>query len=264
MEHFRGLLALAATASALAVCVASDSPILARRSAGTILSLGANQSTNWSGYNQGLLEKGGTGFHAISARWTVPSATQHTRGQAEASATWIGIGGGCVDAGCVVGDVTLIQAGTEQDVSASGEASYSTWWEIIPLPQIDAAVPVSPGQTVEVKIAEVLPEIWSIAIKNLTTGHSFSTLVPYTSTYATAEWIEETPLVISTDSGAATAALPNLSTVAFRAATVNGASANLRPKEKLQLVDGNGHVLATPSDPFGGNAFNVCTYSGSC
>ena len=48
--------------------------------------------------------------------WTVPTATQHTAGQAEASSDWIGIGGGCIDAGCTASDSTLIQTGTEQDV----------------------------------------------------------------------------------------------------------------------------------------------------
>ena len=52
----------------------------------------------------------------------MPTATQHTAGQAEASSDWIGIGGGCVDAGCTVTDSTLIQTGTEQDVSATGAA----------------------------------------------------------------------------------------------------------------------------------------------
>src|SRR6266516_2034127 len=61
-----------------------------------IVALNANQSTNWSGYNQGTIEKGGKIFHAITGDWTVPTATQHTSGQAEYSSTWIGIGGGCV------------------------------------------------------------------------------------------------------------------------------------------------------------------------
>src|SRR4051795_8769451 len=69
----------------------------------------ASKSSNWFGYNQGTLEQGGTLFHSIAGDWTVPKATQHVRGRAEASSTWIGIGGGCVDAGCNVGDATLIQ-----------------------------------------------------------------------------------------------------------------------------------------------------------
>jgi len=82
--------------------------------------LAANRSSNWFGYNQGLLQEGGRPINSITARWTVPRARQHHRGQAEQSATWIGVGGGCIDPGCVTTDPTgLIQTGTEQDVRSS-------------------------------------------------------------------------------------------------------------------------------------------------
>src|SRR2546423_1736588 len=96
----------------------------------------ANQSSNWFGYNQGTLEQGGKLFNSITGDWTVPSATQHTSGQAENSSDWIGIGGGCIDAGCIAGDGTLIQTGTEQDVSSGGTAPYSAWWELVPAPSL--------------------------------------------------------------------------------------------------------------------------------
>jgi hypothetical protein len=54
----------------------------------------------------------------------VPTASSHTRGQDEFSSDWIGIGGGCVDANCMVGDNTLIQTGTEQDGPATGGSEY--------------------------------------------------------------------------------------------------------------------------------------------
>ena len=92
--------------------------------AATIAALNANQSLNWGGYNQGAIEKG-TVFNGITGDWTVPTAKQHVNGQQEYSATWVGIGGGCVDAGCLVGDQTLIQAGTEQDVSKNGTPSWT-------------------------------------------------------------------------------------------------------------------------------------------
>src|SRR5438552_15395033 len=60
----------------------------------------ANQSNNWFGYNQGTLEQGTKQFHSITGDWTVPAASNHTAGQDAASSDWIGIGGGCIDAGC--------------------------------------------------------------------------------------------------------------------------------------------------------------------
>jgi hypothetical protein len=113
-------------------------------------------------------------------------------------------------------------------------------------------------------IAETIPgsEIWTITISDLSDGQSFSTTVPYTSTHATAEWIEETPLVLS---AAGFAALPNLSSPQFDHATVNGASANLKPSDAIQLIDASGKVIGTPSSPdLDTDGFNVCTWAGVC
>src|SRR6266576_3813549 len=135
----------------VALCAASAAPaVAAPRAHGHTLHVvkpsvrvNANQSSNWFGYNQGTLEQGGKMFNSISGDWTVPTATQHASGD-EFSSDWIGIGGGCVDAGCTVGDNTLIQTGTEQDVSG-GSASYGAWWEIIPGPSIAITMTVQPG-----------------------------------------------------------------------------------------------------------------------
>ena len=227
----------------------------------------AAQSNNWFGYNQGTLEQGGKLFNSITGDWTVPTATQHTAGQAESSSDWIGIGGGCIDAGCTVGDNTLIQTGTEQDVDANGKASYSAWWELVPVPSLTiSGITVHPGDHMHADITEVVADanLWKITLQDVTTGQSFSTTVPYVSTHATAEWIEETPLTIGT-SGTGLASLPNLSNTPFSAATVNGANANLKPSEEIQLIDSNGKVIGTPSAPNStANGFTACAWSTSC
>ncbi|HUC37011.1 MAG TPA: G1 family glutamic endopeptidase [Acidimicrobiales bacterium] len=224
------------------------------------------QSSNWAGYDEGLLDTS-TPFTSISAEWTIPTASQHTAGQAESSATWVGIGGGCVDmtSGCAVGDETLIQAGTEQDVSASGTASYSAWWEVLPAPSLTASVTVNPGDEVSVSITG--PVLWTIDFKDLTNGNSFTESVPYPSPMDTAEWIEEAPVVISTSGSASAgeATLPNLTAADFQLATLNGKSPRLVPAYEIQMVSSTGQVLATPSAPTsGGNGFNVCTYASTC
>ncbi len=112
----------------LASCaVAAASASAALKSHGQLLRLAphglhvnANSSSNWFGYNQGTLEQGSKLFNSITGDWTVPTATQHASGQAEDSSDWIGIGGGCIDAGCTATDNTLIQTGTEQDVVVHG------------------------------------------------------------------------------------------------------------------------------------------------
>src|SRR3954467_8181628 len=126
----------------------------------------AAQSNNWFGYNQGTLEQGGKMFNAITGDWTVPTATQHTAGQDEASSDWIGIGGGCLDAACTVGDNTLIQTGTEQDVSG-GSASYSAWYELIPAPSLSITnVTVHPGDHMHASITEAVAgsNVWKITL----------------------------------------------------------------------------------------------------
>src|SRR4051812_11646879 len=184
------------------------------------------QSNNWSGYNQGSLEKGKR-FSAITGTWTVPTATQHKAGEAESSATWVGIGGGCQDTGCTTTDQTLIQAGTGQDVNASGKKHYYAWYELIPAPSTTVALPVAPGNTISVAIKQTKTAgVWSIVIRNVSTGKSFSKTVQYGSTMGSAEWIEETPLVIGTG-GTGISAMPRLGTVHFRNATANGSPAHL-------------------------------------
>jgi hypothetical protein len=231
-----------------------------------IVSVSTNKSNNWSGYNQGTLEQGGTRFSSIDGTWTVPTASQHKANEAEFSATWVGIGGGCVDANCTVTDATLIQAGTSQDVDASGAAHYSAWWEIIPAPSTPIAnFPVVAGNVIHVNISETVVGVWSITVQNQSTGKTFNMTTPYTSTHATAEWIEETPVVIDSSGTVQVGPLPNLSTVGFDVSLTNGKPARLVPSEQIQLIDANGAPLATPSAPDpDADGFNVCTFAASC
>jgi hypothetical protein len=226
----------------------------------------AAQSNNWFGYNQGTLEQNGKQFNSITGDWIVPTATQHTAGQDEASSDWIGICGGCLDAACTVGDNTLIQTGTEQDVSG-GSASYSAWWELVPAPSISiSGITVHPGDHMHASVAETVAgaNVWNIQLRDVTTGQSFSTTVPYSSTHATAEWIEETPLTFGT-SGAGLAALPNLSNTPFSSGTTNGANAGLKASEEIQLIDSSGKVIGTPSAPnASANGFTACAWASSC
>lgn len=225
-----------------------------------------NQSDNWSGYNIGIDYPGialGTKFSSISSEWVVPTAKQHKSGQAEDSASWVGIGGGCIDDTCAVTDETLIQAGTEQDVSSSGQASYDAWYELIPETETETSLVVHPGNTIKVSISEISTEKWSIVIDNVSTADSFSTTQVYPSTMDTAEWIEETPLEIGT-SGTGLAAMPTLGTVHFRDAQLNGANPSFQTIDQMQLAD-DSTILATPSAPNKAlDGFNDCTYATTC
>jgi hypothetical protein len=264
----RVIVALLAVAAAALVPAASAGTTASSLAHGQVIQIRAhtNQSSNWFGYNQGSLELGGKQFNAITGDWVVPAATQHTAGQEEYSSDWIGIGGGCVDAACTVGDNTLIQTGTEQDVDASGNASYGAWWEIIPAPSIEITnITVAAGDHMHASISEAVPgsNVWTIVLQNVTRGQTFSQTVPYSSSHLTAEWIEETPLLLGTNAGFA--ALPNLTTPAFDNATTNGLPANLQASEEIQLIDSNGGVIGSPSAPDPTHdGFNACTWATSC
>jgi hypothetical protein len=226
--------------------------------------LKANQSTNWFGYNQGALEPGKTLFHSITANWTVPTASQHKKGEDEFSSTWAGIGGGCVDASCLVTDNTLIQAGTEQDV-IGGKAQYSAWWEVIPAPSITINMTVAPRDRMHLDIHETVPnsELWSITLSDVTRHETFTQTVPYPSTYGSAEWIEETPLLIGTNAGFA--ALPNLTKTVFDLGTANGANPHLTAGEEMDLVTQNGKVYSVPSAPDADtDGGGLCAWATSC
>jgi hypothetical protein len=221
-----------------------------------------SSSTNWFGYDQGSLALGGTLFNSVGGTWIVPAASEHTAGQAAYSSDWIGIGGGCVDSGCTVGDSTLIQTGTEQD----SDGGYSAWWELVPAPSTTiTSMTVQPGDQMQASIAEVVPDsnVWTITLRDVTENESFTTTVPYSSTHLTAEWIEETPLLIGTDAGFA--ALPNLTTIPFTNATVNGHDANLQVSQEIDLTDSNGNVIGTPSAPNAtADGFDLCAWASTC
>ena len=230
-----------------------------------IVVVAANQSFNWAGYVQGALEKGTT-FHSIAATWVVPTASPHRAGENEYSSSWIGIGGGCLDTACTLTDATLIQAGIGHDIDAAGHVDYYAWWETIPAPLVRTTVRVGPGDRVGVAIFEGrVPEVWTIAIANFTRADFFTITLPYASTHATAEWVIETPVVISDAGVVSVGPMPNLTVVRFDNARANWVPAAFVPEERMQLVDFDLSPIATPSLPDAQrDGFNDCTYTATC
>lgn len=105
--------------------------------------------------------------------------------------------------------------------------------------------------------------MWKITLKDVTRNETFTQTVPYSSTHATAEWIEETPLQIGTSPGLS--ALPNLANTSFDGGTTNGAPAALKASEQMVLTNSTGHVIGTPSAPDSDlDGFGLCTWATSC
>ena len=106
--------------------------------------------------------------------------------------------------------------------------------------------------------------VWTITLSDLTTGQTFTTTTPYSSSHLTAEWIQERPTLITT-SGTKLAPLPRLTNPTFDLGTVNGTAAALSTAEEIQMTNAASKVIALPSSPDPDtDGFNACTYLKTC
>lgn len=167
-------------------------------------------SKNWSGY-----EMTGNSYTSISGSWTVASSTP-TNSKLSAEATWVGIGGANTD--------DLIQAGT-QTIFVNGKPQYLAWYEILPDNQRPLPITIAPGNMVSVSLTETSHDMWQLVFVNNTTGKIYHTLIPYTSSHSSAEWVIERPLAV-TSNGTGYLPLNNFGTVGFKnaSAQANGST----------------------------------------
>ncbi|HET8991656.1 MAG TPA: G1 family glutamic endopeptidase [Candidatus Saccharimonadales bacterium] len=191
-------------------------------------------STNWSGY----LASGGS-YTAVSASWKATSPTGNGS-STSADSTWIGIGG--------VTSADLIQIGTENTVSASGQVSTAAFYELLPNSAIFIpSLSVTPGDGISADINEVANNQWTMTITDTTSNQSFTTTVSYQSTNSTAEWIEEDP---SYSSGSQIP-MDNFGSVDITSASTvsNGSTLNLNTSsaQPITMVTQSGQPVATPS-----------------
>jgi hypothetical protein len=136
---------------------------------------------------------------------------------------------------------------------------------VIPGPSFPIKLKIRPGDRIHASISEVVPasRLWAITIKDLTRHESHTLRVPYPSTQDTAEWIEETPLILGAKPGFAS--LPQLSSPRFDRATVNGHAAGLKPAQEIDLIDSSGKVIGVPSAPDPDrDGLNACTWASMC
>jgi hypothetical protein len=192
-------------------------------------------STNWAGY----LATTGT-FTSISGSWTIPHVTGNGSTES-ADAAWIGIGG--------VTSIDLIQIGTLEDVSASGNVTYLPFFEMLPSQaQVVPEVAVTGGDSITASVSEAASNIWTFSIVDHTNGQSWTHNVDYASTNSSAEWIEEDPSF----AGGSLAPLDNFGSTTFSggSTTDNGSSINIynASSSKVTLVNSSGQPLATTSN----------------
>src|SRR5581483_11962610 len=191
-----------------------------------------SRSSNWAGY----AATGGS-FTAVSGTWAVPHPA--TTGAAGESAVWVGIGG--------ENSRDLIQAGTEEIVSGTGQVRYDAWVETLPAAPRQVPFVVRPGDTVSVSIVQQSGDSWTVSFANATTGAAYQQNVQYRSSLSSAEWIVEAPGGFRGQTGP----LDDFGTVTFTSCsavadgkTVNLADAGARP---ITLVGRGELPLATTS-----------------
>jgi len=116
-----------------------DEPAAAQ--AASTVAVTDQEDSNWAGYVVASSATAKTSFSAVSGSWTQPTV-DCAAGSPSHSAFWIGLGG-------YTGD-HLEQTGTSADCSASGQASYSAWYELVPAAQVPVTMTVRPGDRLRI------------------------------------------------------------------------------------------------------------------
>ncbi|MDA8145379.1 MAG: G1 family endopeptidase [Thermaerobacter sp.] len=232
----------------------------------------AMETSNWSGYAVAYWETGDH-YAAATAQWTVPAVTAPPGFSTGYSSSWLGIGGFCLDANCTSVDSTLIQLGTEQNASSTGATQYFAWFETLPKPsKVIRALAIHPGDLIQASLADgptfhggktkagggsSAKQTWTLTMRDVTTGTSWSTTLRYASSLASAEWVEEAPW------SGGVLPLADFGTATFDPGTVNGVNPLLTTQEGIVMNDPNGQT-ANPSAPDSDtDGFNVCWGNGT-
>ncbi len=191
----------------------------------------ADQSRNWSGY----MATGGS-FLAVRGAWTVPEPL--TTGVAGVDAAWVGIGG--------VRSRDLIQVGTQETVLSSGLIEFQSWIETLPQASKQVPLAVHAGDSVSASIDQQGTGFWLVALKNNTTGATFSQTAQYDSSLSSAEWVEEAP-----SGGRSILPLDNFGSIHFTDAVAVRDHQTLTLSQlggqPVSMTNGRGQPLAIPS-----------------
>jgi len=202
--------------ASLAVALALVIPpvVLARRETGSVV---RPTSTRWAGY---VDTSEGEAFTAVRSTWVQPRIRCDR--PSSSAAFWIGLGGATARAR------GLEQIGTEADCSDDLTASYSAWYELIPVPArpIELPITIAPGDTISAQLS-VQDTTITVAIQDLNTGNAYTTQTTAKGIdVSSAEWIAEAPSFCLV--GCTPLPLADFQTVAFTDASAS-ASAHTGP-----------------------------------
>lgn len=178
-------------------------------------------------------------FTSVSGSWIVPTVSGNGS-TTSGDAAWIGIGGATTS--------DLIQTGTDNEVAADGTVSSFAFYELLPDPALEiTSLKVHAGDVMNASISQLAGGQWNITITDTTTSKSYTTTVSYTSSYSSAEWIEEDPSYVD----GSLVPFDSFDHVEFTsgATTMNGASVSIDGSNAapITLVDSKNSPIVTPS-----------------
>jgi Peptidase A4 family len=192
-------------------------------------------SSNWSGY-----AATGGGFNSVTSNWVQPTA--RCGAATTYSSFWVGLDGD--------GSNTVEQTGTSADCSG-GVPRYYAWYEMYPKYPVNLSLALRPGDSITGTVTVGSNNRYTLAIRNNTTGGSFSTTVKGHGANYSAEAIAEAP---SSRSGVLP--LTNFGTVSFSGTLVNGQPIGSFNPDRIDMVSGS-TLKAQTSGLSGGANFSV-------
>jgi hypothetical protein len=170
----------------------------------------ASISANWAGYV--ALPKSSRSFTSVSGSWIEPTLTC-SAGRESYSAVWVGLGG------YHTSSRGLEQIGAEADCLRNGQASYATWYELIPAGPIALNLKTRPGDQMTASVT-VIGQHATLRLRDLTMGTRYSVTKEVSSVdTSSAEWIIEAPSSCFSTSACQTLALSDFGTLSFSSAT---------------------------------------------
>jgi hypothetical protein len=203
----------------------------ARDQAASAVTVTDQEDSNWAGYVAASSATAKTSFSSVSGSWTQPGVDCEA-GFPSHSAFWVGLGG--------YSGKHLEQTGTSADCSASGQAVYSVWYELVPAAEVPVNMTVEPGDRLSAHVA-VSSATVTISISDLTRHTTFSKQLQMSGpTVSSAEWIAEAP---SRCLSSSSQDCHILSLADFGSVTFTGASASARGRTG-SITSGLGQVSA--------------------
>lgn len=141
----------------------------------------ATNSTNWAGY--AVTASSGT-VSDVKGSWIVPKIQGTCPSRSDQySSFWIGIDG--------YTSKTVEQIGTDSDCQG-GSPTYYAWYEFYPAGSVGLGMSISPGDTISAQV-QFHSSKYTVSIKDVTTGASFSHSHRMSASRSSAEWIAEAP-----------------------------------------------------------------------